>query len=470
VAESGYFAPYIDDAGLHVPTYNSILQENINQIKSIYGDIYLENDSADYQLVANLSLKIFDTYQAAQLAYNNRSPVTAIGTGLDLVVKMNGIRRKIATYSTCQVTITGTSGTAINSGIVQDIAGNKWDLPSIVTIPLTGSALVSAKCETIGPIYAGIGDISIIVTPTAGWESVTNEVEAVMGLPVEIDSELRARQYLSVALPSHSLFIGTVAGVANIPGVTRYKGYENTSNVTDSNGIPGHTICMVVEGALDSDIAWAIYANKGGGCGTYGTTTIAVLDPYSQITTNIHFYRPEYIDIDVLVQLTALTGYTSAVEDNMKAAIATYLDSLQIGEDVTISALYAVAMSVTDIKSPAYSISAILIGAAGGANQLGLYNVGSGYSVEDNVPTTGGSGKGATVDILDVASVSRSINSVQIHSPGYGYVIGDILFVQHGTNGQVRVRTFMDPVDADVVIAFNQVSRGSIDNVTIEVL
>ena len=48
-----YIAPYVDDSGLHLPTYNDILEDMIASMKQIYGsDIYLGNDSADYQLLS----------------------------------------------------------------------------------------------------------------------------------------------------------------------------------------------------------------------------------------------------------------------------------------------------------------------------------------------------------------------------------------------------------------------------------
>ena len=90
-----YFTPYVDTSGLHIPTYADIRDDIIVQMKKIYGnDIYLENDSADYQFISILALKISDSYQAVQYACNARSPVTAIGAALDSVVKLNGIVRK----------------------------------------------------------------------------------------------------------------------------------------------------------------------------------------------------------------------------------------------------------------------------------------------------------------------------------------------------------------------------------------
>ena len=48
-----YFAPFVDDAGLHIPTYIDIRDDLIAQYKTIFGEeIYLDNDSQDYQMIA----------------------------------------------------------------------------------------------------------------------------------------------------------------------------------------------------------------------------------------------------------------------------------------------------------------------------------------------------------------------------------------------------------------------------------
>ena len=92
-----YFKPYVDASGFHYPSYDDIKQELIGEMKRIYGqDLYLDNDSQDYQMISAFALKIYDTYQAIELDYNNRSTKTAIGTALDALVKNNGITRKKA--------------------------------------------------------------------------------------------------------------------------------------------------------------------------------------------------------------------------------------------------------------------------------------------------------------------------------------------------------------------------------------
>lgn len=155
-----YFAPYIDDAGLHIPTYIDVRDELIARFRQIYGDdLYLENDSQDYQMISTFASMVNDTYSLLQIIWNNHSPKTAVGTALSSLVKLNGIARKAASYSTCVLTLTGTPGTIIAAGSVKDDSGNIWDLPANTT--LTGETTeVTAICEVLGAVEATIGTIT----------------------------------------------------------------------------------------------------------------------------------------------------------------------------------------------------------------------------------------------------------------------------------------------------------------------
>src|SRR5471030_2076395 len=88
-----YFAPYLDSAGLHICTYMDIRDQMVSDAKNFFGeDIYLEADSQDYQWIATIAEYIYDTFQVAQLVYNNRSPSTAIKSALDGIIKINGLK------------------------------------------------------------------------------------------------------------------------------------------------------------------------------------------------------------------------------------------------------------------------------------------------------------------------------------------------------------------------------------------
>jgi uncharacterized phage protein gp47/JayE len=343
-----YLAPYVGPEGLVIPSYQDILDNLIEQKKAIYGsDIYLEIDSSDYQELSVFALMLYDTLQAIQLVYNNRGPLTGVGSGLDQIVACNGISRREATYSTCTVTLTGTTGTIITNGIVTDTNGNAWNLPATVTL-VAGTASAVATCQTIGAITAAIGTLTSISTPVSGWTSVTNAAAATAGLPVETDAELRARQVISVEKPSMTLLTGTWAALLAVDNVTRINVLENPTNDVDEDGLPAHSISCVVEGGTTLDIATAIWENKGIGPLTNpeegspeeeGAVHQEIVDPISSIASTINFYRPSYVSITVALEVTGFAGYTAVTTTAIKTAIFDYLNDLQIGENLTISAL-----------------------------------------------------------------------------------------------------------------------------------
>jgi uncharacterized phage protein gp47/JayE len=334
---------YIDATGYHFPDYPTVLSSLQDEYRSIFGsDIYLEPDSQDGQFVAVLAQAIYDTMSIGASVYNAFSPSSAQGTGLSRNVKINGIARRIATYSTADLTIVGQVGTTILNGQAEDTIGQKWNLPASVVIPLDGDIIVTATAEDIGAIRAGAGAINKIATPTLGWQTVTNVLAAVEGAPIETDFELRQRQTISVALPSKSVIEGTVGAVASVDGVTRYKGYENDSNITDVDGIPAHNIAIIAEGGDVADIATAIAIHKTPGTPTYGTTSYDVIDQYG-LPNTINFFRPTNVGIKVEVTIEALAGYISSTGDAIKQAVADYINSLDIGADVYLTRLYVPA-------------------------------------------------------------------------------------------------------------------------------
>lgn len=363
-----YTAPSITASGLTIPLYDDILQDLISLAKSIYGDdIYLENDSMDYQLLSIIALKMADMCNTAQMVYNNRSPATAIGSGLDGLIKLNGLQRKSASYSTCEVELTGTYSYTINGGIVEDVAGYKWSLPSPLVFPQSGILTVTATCQTIGAITATVGQIQKISTPTQGWLTVNNTVAAIPGVAQETDSTLRSRQAISTALPSKSLLDGTIGGIASVPNVTRYRVYENDTDVTDSNGIPSHSICAVVEGGTDLNIANEIFYRKNGGCGTYGDVVINMTESLYNTITPIKFFRPIYVPLYMTINIHPLNGYVADNSTEIKNSVVAYLQELTIGDSLIISSVWGTILNIMNsLVTPVFSLKSVLAGTTQG--------------------------------------------------------------------------------------------------------
>lgn len=363
-----YYKPYVDSKGLHIPTYNDILEKLVASMKQIYGDdIYLDNSSPDYQLLSIFALVQADTMQTMAYAYNARSPETAIGASLDSVVKLNGIKRKAASQSTCQVKITGTPFTQILNGAVKDRAGLIWDLPSNVVIDSSGVTYTVVTCRKAGAVSALAGDITQIETPTYGWISVENEVAAVLGNTEETDAQLRERQTISTANPSQTMLAGTKGAIAALKNVSRYAVYENDTNVesvTENNphGLPAHSVTCVVEGGTDEDVAEAIFLHKGIGCYTHGDVVVEYTDQNDYIN-RIRFFRPDYKDVFVKVVIKKYTGYISSMTTKVREAVYEYLAALTIGSDVSASVLSnIIAACNPSLTKPIFGIKELKIG------------------------------------------------------------------------------------------------------------
>lgn len=366
-----YFPPVITAAGLSIPVFNDIQSAILSAFQSVYGSTtYLGNDSADYQWISAISLKLNDNMQLCQLAYNARSPLTAIGSDLDSILKINGLARLSSSNSVVSLLLSGNPGTSIGAALISDVNGILWQLPSGINIGGGGSVNVTAVCQQGGAISAAPNTIKTPVGGfTAGWISVTNPSSAIVGTPVESDSNARARQSISVALPSSTRLAGTIAEIKAVAGVTLTNVLENQTGVTDAYGNLGHSMTAVVMGGTDLAVATAIFNNRGIGCNTIGATAVSmtevsVTDPNSGNVMTIGFVRPVSVPIYVTLGIHGLTSnYNSAMQANIKNAIANYLNSLQIGEEVTQSALYSIALSaVPNLLQPDFSIRSLQLG------------------------------------------------------------------------------------------------------------
>jgi hypothetical protein len=334
------FAPTITAAGISAPTFAQNLSNLISIYTGIFGaDSYLGNDSQDGQYIGALAKAFTDIGAAAVTVYNAQSPATGQGNGLSSNVKINGLQRKTPSPSTAPVTVVGVATTVITNGLIgPDVNGNVWSLPASVTIPASGTVTVTATCLTTGAIAAAAGTITKIKTPVFGWQTVTNAA-ATVGEPVETDAALRVRQSQSTALPSVTVFDGIVAAIKQVAGVTRAKGYENPTSAADANGIPANTLAFVVEGGADADIRAAIASKIPPGIPTFGSVTGTVTSANGS-TRVINFNRPTAANIDVVITVKALTGWSaSSMEPVIAQADAAFLNSQDIGSTINFTLL-----------------------------------------------------------------------------------------------------------------------------------
>jgi uncharacterized phage protein gp47/JayE len=468
----------ISPTGISAPSYADILASLTASFQSIYGsDIYVAPDSQDGQWLATLAQIINDGNQADIATYNAYSPAYAQGTGLSSVVKINGLRRESSSNSTAVVTIIGQAGTPINNGLIGDNQnlGTQWSLPASVIIPTSGQIQVTATCTTAGNVAAAAGTLTTILTPTRGWQSVTNGSAATPGNPVEQDATLRQRQAASTSLPAQTPLQAIIANVANTAGIGRYAIYENPTGTTDSNGVPGHSIAVVAEGGNVQTIAQAIEAKKSPGTGTYGTTSETVTDP-AGVPITINFF--ELTEIGIFVQLTVvpLTGYVTTTKTLIANAISTYLGEFAIGQDSMLGKLLGPANLYGDAATSSSGQTQAQLDALSNTYNLPIANI---YQGRSDMTVVGGpySAGATSIDIQNVASLSNGQKILVNQSDG-SQLSATITGVTPGSPGIVAFTPAIATgkqinsaaqvyVNGDLIVAFNEGAQCPASNVTV---
>lgn len=381
---------YIDATGYHYSDYPTFQQWLIDQYKGIYGaDVYIEPDSQDGQFLAILSKAFYDTAALGAAVYNSFSPVTAQGVGLSRVVKINGIQRQSPSYSTVELTVVGTSGTVITNGVATDSLEQKWNLPATVTIPGGGTIDVTATADEIGFVTADSDTITSIFTPTRGWQTVNNDAAATPGDAVESDADLRGRQAQSTALPAQTVFDATLGAVANLAGVTKVQGYENFTDMED-NGLDAHSICVVVVGGDENEIAQAIVDQKTPGTNPVGNNGPVEAFDSRGLPYEIYFSYAVTATIAVTVTGAAGTGWSADYEVLIQEAVAAAINALPIGAEIFYTALFVPAYLVGTPAFGTFSITSITIGIDGGMETSSNIDLDTGIDAQNPVcdPTT----------------------------------------------------------------------------------
>ena len=358
----------VTENGIQAPSYAEILEYFQSQARNIFGqDVNIDADTQDGQLIAIFALALSDVNAQAIATYNQFNPNTAVGVGLDSAVKTNGITRHTATNSTVDLVLIGQAGTVITNGVATDDNENRWLLPEQVVIPVSGEITVTATAEEVGAIEASPNTITQIGTPTLGWQSVNNPTQATVGVAVETDAELRQRQSRSTELPSVSLWEGIIGSLLNLPGVIRVSGVKNDEDDPSPEGVPGHTIAMIVDGGEVDEIGETIFLKKGEGVGTYGSVQTTYIDTYG-FPNVIKFSRPTIVNAYITLTITPSSTYISTVANEIKQRIAGYINGLSIGESVNIARVLSSAVKdCTTGVDDRFDVTAITMGEASGS-------------------------------------------------------------------------------------------------------
>jgi uncharacterized phage protein gp47/JayE len=337
----------LDGDGLTLKTLPEIVTELGDGLKAIYGDdINIGSDTPDGQLINIVAQEAIDLREVLRDVNSSFDPDQAQGAVLDQRVAINGTKRRGATFTIQPISITvdrsvtlsGLDASAdlieIPAGVytVKDDAGNQFVLLATVTVA-AGTHSLSFRASNIGAVQTTINTITIPVTAIAGVTAINNTSGVTtQGVDEESDAALRLRRQRSIAGSSQGYTDSLEAKILSLDDVSACNVEENTTAVTDSNGIPPHSVWCVVENGSNADIAEAIYEKKSAGCGTKGSVSVTVTRVNGR-TVVMKFDRPVLINLYIRATLAVPSG-GSIDTDYLKAQIVANITYL-IGEDAT---------------------------------------------------------------------------------------------------------------------------------------
>lgn len=338
----------LTSAGFIAKRQTDITTEFQDAIKAEFGDqVDLDPRRPIGQLIGVISERLAILWALGEAVYYAKYPRTASDTSLDNAVSLTGLTRLAATFSTGEVTITGTPATVVPAGFQVSVTGdtsNAYVTTESVTIAIGGTVTSPIRAVVAGAFAALAGTITVISNPLTGVTSVTNASDIEVGRDIESDAELRIRQQEFLQAPGTSSVEGIRAEISLIDNVRQVLVVEN-----DTNGIvegrPPKSFEAYVDGGDDQEIADAIWASKPAGIQAFGTESNTVVDSQG-ISHLVQFSRPIEVDIFVTVSITANTDlledelYPANGDDMVRDSVLEYGNSLTIGRDVFINKMF----------------------------------------------------------------------------------------------------------------------------------
>ena len=232
----------------------------------------------------------------------------------------------------------------------------EWDLSESSFDAL----LIAAFAESLGNAYELVQKAYISKDPNSADEQELRDIAYISGIKEikgEKISNFRLRRNESVALPSDNQVDSLRSAISNIDNVTHTKVFENFENITDTNGLPPHSVALLCSGGDDDAIALAYYYKKSPGTKMHAINTaisVEVISPsYPDTKLDIVFSRPVLVDVKIDLKIKKVDNLPSDISDTIKKSIISYASGnfiddtnnfnhkgFTIGDIVAISRLY----------------------------------------------------------------------------------------------------------------------------------
>ena len=329
-------------AGLEIKRLADLQVDTAAGFKATFGpNTRTGPDSVLGQVSGVFNAELELVWQLAQQLYDGQNRNAAEGTQLDNIGNLVGVPRLGATFSTGEITATGTAGTVIPIGTVVENSGtgDRFETLAVAVIEAGGNVTIAIQGTETGELVALTGEIDEIVNPIAGFDSVTNPADIDPGRGREADADYRIRQIASLQATGAGVDIAIRAAVAGLAYVDSVRVISNRTGAT-VNGIPKHAFETVVyPDPVDTDqrdeIAETVFRRQPAGIQAFGTTSFTVTDDqgYAQ-TVGITFATE--VNYFIEADITKNTTYPADGDAQVEAALLAEGDAAGVGDDVKI--------------------------------------------------------------------------------------------------------------------------------------
>ena len=304
--------------------------------------IVATNDSlaTQFQTTADATLTL-TTLVTGNLTFISAAKTVTRASGswtTDLVfpgmkVSFSGTADNDGTFEVASIDTGGTVLTFVDSVSVTDEGPVGGVTTTIVVAQASSSAVVA------GALAGVSGSLTDIVTPVAGWNSVYNFEDALVGQNTETDLELRIRREASLQLIGASVDFAIRAAVLTVPGVVEAS---VISNRTDAlvDGIEPHAFETVVwpdtgDPTYQQNIAETIFLRQPAGILADGSSTFNVTDSQGFVQQVSYTFATE-IDMYIVCDVTTNSEYPSDGNAQVAAALLAEGNLLGVGDDVLL--------------------------------------------------------------------------------------------------------------------------------------
>lgn len=347
----------ITPTGFEAKTLEEILSEiETEERANISASLNTSAASPIGQLNGIIASKLRELWELAQAAYEAFNPNAASGASLTSLSLVTGTQREAATKSQVLADVTLAAGVYAPGSLIASVTGNpsaRFVNVNSITSPGGVNAGQLFEAEETGPVQALAGTLTVIAEPVVGWTAVTNPADAEEGEDVETDVALRIRREQELAQAGSSTVDAIRADVLEVEGVQSCTVFENTTLVTDVNGLPGKAFeAVVFDGVVpaadDDAIAQAIWETKPAGIQAYGSDS-GVAEDTQGVDHTINFTRVTVLNVYLDLFLTKNPD-TYAGDAAVEAAVVAFGDSeLQIGGDIILSRIVAAIFQVPGV-------------------------------------------------------------------------------------------------------------------------